>query len=47
MVAEEWARTSGDILYRRSKLGLHIGLADQAALGGYLTSRHGLGKIAS
>jgi len=47
MVAEEWARTPGDILYRRSKLGLHIGLADQAALGGYLTSRHGLGKIAS
>jgi len=47
MVAEEWARTPGDILYRRSKLGLHIGLADQAELGSYLATRHALGKIAT
>ncbi|HEX7743359.1 MAG TPA: glycerol-3-phosphate dehydrogenase C-terminal domain-containing protein, partial [Sphingobium sp.] len=24
LVAEEWARTAEDILYRRSKLGLHL-----------------------
>jgi glycerol-3-phosphate dehydrogenase len=47
MVAEEWARTPGDILYRRSKLGLHIGLADQAELGSYLATHHALGKIAT
>ncbi len=47
MVGEEWARTSSDILFRRSKLGLHIGLADQAALGSYLAEKHGLGRVPS
>jgi len=47
MVGEEWARTSGDILFRRSKLGLHIGLADQASLGSYLAEKHGLGRVPS
>ena len=46
MVGEEWARTSNDILFRRSKLGLHIGLADQAVLGSYLAEKHGLGRVA-
>ncbi len=45
MVGEEWARTSSDILFRRSKLGLHIGLADQAVLGSYLAEKHGLGRV--
>jgi glycerol-3-phosphate dehydrogenase len=45
LVGEEWARTPNDILFRRSKLGLHIGLADQAALGSYLAEKHGLGRI--
>jgi len=45
MVGEEWARTPNDILFRRSKLGLHIGLADQAALGSYLAEKHGLGRV--
>lgn len=47
LVGEEWARTPNDILFRRSKLGLHIGLADQAALGSYLAEKHGLGRIPS
>lgn len=47
MVGEEWARTSSDILFRRSKLGLHIGLADQAALGSYLAGKHALGRVPS
>lgn len=47
LVREEWARTPNDILFRRSKLGLHIGLADQAALGSYLAEAHGLGRISN
>jgi len=47
MVIEEWARTANDILFRRSKLGLHIGLADQAVLGSYLAGKHGLGRVPS
>jgi glycerol-3-phosphate dehydrogenase len=32
----EWAQTSDDILWRRSKLGLHMGAEDQQALRAYL-----------
>ncbi|WP_240756705.1 glycerol-3-phosphate dehydrogenase [Roseicella aquatilis] len=35
-VREEWAREPADILWRRSKLGLRIDAAGQAALAGYL-----------
>jgi glycerol-3-phosphate dehydrogenase len=33
LVAHEWARTAEDILFRRSKLGLHVpaGTADRVA----------------
>lgn len=37
LVATEWARTPEDILYRRSKLGLHVPPGTAAALGAYLT----------
>ena len=36
MTAREWARTPEDILWRRSKLGLHIDAAGQAALAAHL-----------
>jgi len=29
---EEWARSADDILWRRTKLGLHMSEAEQAAL---------------
>lgn len=37
LVTAEWARTSEDILYRRSKLGLHTPPTTAAALDGYLS----------
>ena len=36
LVTEEWARTPEDILWRRSKLGLHLSAAEQAALASYM-----------
>ena len=38
LVAEEWARTAEDILWRRTKLGLRLGAEQQAALAAYLGS---------
>jgi glycerol-3-phosphate dehydrogenase len=40
LMAEEWARTAEDILWRRTKLGLHFTRADMAALESWLASRH-------
>jgi glycerol-3-phosphate dehydrogenase len=34
--AEEWAQTADDVLWRRSKLGLHMSAAEKAALAEYL-----------
>lgn len=39
LVAAEWARTAEDILYRRSKLGLHVPPGTAAALDAYLARR--------
>ena len=36
LVQEEWARTPEDILWRRSKLGLHLSPAEQTALHTYM-----------
>jgi glycerol-3-phosphate dehydrogenase len=36
MMAQEWAVTAEDILWRRSKLGLHLAKADQQALAEWL-----------
>jgi glycerol-3-phosphate dehydrogenase len=33
---EEWARTADDVLWRRTKRGLHMSAAEQAALAAYL-----------
>ena len=37
----EWAMTADDIMWRRSKLGLHLGAAEQAALRAYMEPRAG------
>jgi glycerol-3-phosphate dehydrogenase len=39
LIAEEWARTAEDILYRRSKLGLHLASDGAARLDAYLKTR--------
>ncbi|ONF95373.1 glycerol-3-phosphate dehydrogenase [Sphingomonas jeddahensis] len=39
LVAHEWARTAEDVLYRRSKLGLHVPEGTAAALDAYLAER--------
>jgi glycerol-3-phosphate dehydrogenase len=39
LVRHEWARTSDDVLWRRSKLGLRIGRADVARLGRTLAAQ--------
>ncbi len=36
LVAQEWARTSQDILWRRTKLGLHMSAGQQAALRAFI-----------
>ena len=38
LVAEEWARSAEDVLWRRTKLGLRLSAAEQAALDAYLGS---------
>lgn len=39
LVDQEWARTADDILWRRTKLGLHFSAEEQARLARYLTER--------
>jgi len=39
LVAEEWARTADDVLWRRSKLGLRVSAEDQARLADYLAAK--------
>jgi glycerol-3-phosphate dehydrogenase len=39
LISEEWARSAEDILWRRSKLGLHLGPSAQQALRRYLGGR--------
>jgi glycerol-3-phosphate dehydrogenase len=38
LMAQEWAETAEDILWRRSKLGLHLAKADQQALAEWLAA---------
>jgi glycerol-3-phosphate dehydrogenase len=38
MRAEEWARTGEDALWRRSKLGLHLGAAERAKVDSWFTA---------
>jgi glycerol-3-phosphate dehydrogenase len=39
LIAEEWARSADDILFRRSKLGLHVPNGTAARLDAYVRSR--------
>ena len=39
LMAEEWATTAEDVLWRRSKLGLRIGAEDAARLDAYMAGR--------
>ena len=39
LIDEEWAQTAEDILWRRTKLGLHGGAPLQAAVEAYLATR--------
>ena len=41
LMANEWARTADDILWRRSKLGLHLSAGEQAALRAHMDGRGG------
>ena len=41
LMKEEWAETPEDILWRRSKLGLHLSVAEQSALQAYLNKEAG------
>jgi glycerol-3-phosphate dehydrogenase len=38
LVANEWARTAQDILFRRTKLGLHVSKEGIDRLSAYLSS---------
>jgi glycerol-3-phosphate dehydrogenase len=41
LLKEEWAQTPEDILWRRSKLGLHLSVTEQSALQTYLNKEAG------
>ncbi len=41
LMEHEWAHTAEDILWRRSKLGLHLSMAEQAALAAYMAQQAG------
>ncbi len=41
LVKEEWAETPEDILWRRSKLGLHLSVAEQSALAAHMGQKAG------
>jgi glycerol-3-phosphate dehydrogenase len=47
LVTSEWAMTSEDILWRRSKLGLHLPKSAAADIDGYLERRRTSSKIAA
>jgi glycerol-3-phosphate dehydrogenase len=39
LIAEEWARTAADVLWRRSKLGLRFSQSETAALSRWMTAQ--------
>jgi glycerol-3-phosphate dehydrogenase len=39
LIADEWAESAEDILWRRTKCGLHMDAAQRAAVEAYLASR--------
>jgi glycerol-3-phosphate dehydrogenase len=46
LVAEEWARTTDDVLWRRTKLGLHLGAAETAALDSFFARNRTAASVA-
>jgi len=44
LVAHEWARSAEDVLWRRTKCGLHLTVAQQNALAAYLYEQYGHGR---
>ncbi len=44
LVAHEWARSAEDVLWRRTKCGLHLTAAQQSALAAYLYEQYGHGR---
>jgi glycerol-3-phosphate dehydrogenase len=44
LIDNEWARTADDILWRRTKLGLRIGMGDKARLKAWFEARKARGK---
>ena len=42
MIDREWARTGEDILWRRSKAGIHLSEAQRAAVADYMLERVGI-----
>jgi len=38
-IDREWARTAEDVLWRRSKAGLHLSDAERVAVGDYVRRR--------
>jgi D-erythritol 1-phosphate dehydrogenase len=43
LVAHEWARTAEDVLWRRTKCGLHLTAPQRTALAAYLVEQYGHG----
>ena len=41
LMDREWARTADDVLWRRTKRGLHVSLADRERLVQFIAGRHG------
>ena len=39
LIAHEWARSADDVLWRRTKLGLHFSAEEAARLSAYITER--------
>ena len=44
---EEWARTGDDVLWRRSKLGLHLNMAERTAVSRWMAAHHGMVRPAA
>ena len=41
LVAHEWARSADDVLWRRTKCGLHLTLDQRNAVAAYLREQYG------
>ena len=44
LIDNEWARTADDVLWRRTKLGLRVGMGDRVRLENWFETRKTRGK---